>query len=237
MIKSGISYAKLIAVVAFLAIALVPSMHSSMAGSVPTFVSPGANLALGNEERVLAKYFDDLFAYETQCVQLGKRAAVANADINPLQARSDDLKARLSEVQNTVREIVRKLKAANEWDDVDTATASAIDDSGLKSLFQRTSLKRLLEDSSNTLASQANEISGPLDRLRKRSTSRYGDGFEVQFVRAAYAAPAVSAEDSLGCKIGQMRLRIAIKIGSTPSKDVSKRIFDRCHPNGIFETL
>jgi hypothetical protein len=237
MIKSGFSFVKLSAVVAVLAVALVPSVHSSMAGNTPMFVTPGADLALANEERVLAKYFDDLFAYETQCVQLGKRAAVANVDLNPLQTRSDDLKGRLSEVQGTVREIVRKLKAANEWDDIDTTTSAGIDDPGLKSLFQRTSLKRLLEDSSNNLGGQANEISSPLDKLRKRLTSRYGDSFEVQFVRAAYAAPAMSAEDSLGCKIGQMRLRIAIKIGSTPSKDVSKRIFDRCHPNGIIETL
>jgi chaperonin cofactor prefoldin len=233
MNRVRLSYLKLTPLVAILAITLIPSPGTSAAMSKPA--AAGADLA--NEERVLGKYFDDLFAYETQCLQLGKRAAFANADINPLQAKSDDLKGRLSAVQNTVREIVRKLKAANEWEDVDTITAAGIDDPGLKSLFQRTSLKRLLENSSNNLSGQANEISSPLDKLRKRLTSRYGEAFEVQFVRAGYGPPAATAEDSLGCRIGQMRLRVAIKIGSTPSKEVSKRIFDRCHPNGIFETL
>ena len=81
-------------------------------------MAPAPDVDLRNEQQTISRYADDLIVYENQAAELGKRATLANTDFDPLQRKSDDLKGRLSGVQNAVREIVRKLKAANEWDDL-----------------------------------------------------------------------------------------------------------------------
>ena len=196
MNRGRFNYWKLTAVVAVVAITLVPSVRPSTAKNQPPRVAAtaAASADLANEERVIAKYFDDLVAYQSECAKLGKLAVLEHIHINPVQLKSDDLKSRLSEVQNAIREVIRKLKAAKEWDDLDTSVAARITDGTSNTFFKQTSFKQLLEESSNNLTSHKNEISIPVDNLRKRLTSRtlspYGDGADFQIVRASYEAPA-----------------------------------------------
>jgi hypothetical protein len=226
MTKSGFSYMKLIGVGAVMAISLISSMRSSTAKSQP----PDANLA--NEQRVITRYADELIAYENQAAALGKRAALANTDIDPLQRKSEDLKGRLSEVQNAAREVIRKLKAANEWDDADARLAARITDARLKSYVEQDSFKQDLENAANSLTSQANEISAPLEKLRKRVARQDGRAFEAQIVHAAYSASVPFTSGSLGCRIGRLGLKIVIGVGGSPSKEQVHRVFNRCHPDG-----
>ncbi len=180
------NYWKLTAVVAVLAITISAGGRPSTATKQPPLAvteAPDADLA--NEERALAKYFDDLIAYQSECAKLGKQAVLEHIHINPVQAKSDALTNRLPGLQNTVREIVKKLKAANEWDNLNTTVAAGITDPSRKSFFQQESFKQLLEESSNGLTGHANEISAPLDDLRKKLVSRQGDGADLQIVRAA----------------------------------------------------
>ena len=94
---------------------------------------------------------------------------MVSSDLDEVQNRSDDLKRRLSEVQNAVREIVRKLKAANESLTIWIQTYSrALQRPATKSYFQQNSFKKLLEDASNGLTSYGSDISTPLDGLRRR---------------------------------------------------------------------
>lgn len=222
MIKSVFSYLKLTAVIAVLAITLVPSMRPSTAKNQPPSVANAASGAdLANEERALAKYFDDLVDYDKECAQVGKRASLVSADLDTVKRKSDDLKGRLSGLQNVIREIVKKLKAANEWDDLDITTAAKITDASQKSFFQQSSFKQLLEESSNNLTSHGNEISIPLDNLRKKLTSRtfspYGDGADLQIVRVAYEAPAPVFFYSLRCTIANIRGGLINRIGGNES--------------------
>lgn len=227
MIKSGFSYVKFIALVAVLAIALISSLRPSTA----TTMASAPDVDLRNEQQTISRYADDLIVYENQAAELGKRATLANADFDPLQRKSDDLKGRLSGVQNAVREIVRKLKAANEWDDIDTRAAARIRDARQRTFFQDGSFKQLLQESEN-IGSQANEISSPLDTLRRKLTSRNYGGAEVQMVRAAFTQPAPFESGSLGCRVGRLGLKIVIGLGGTPSREQSDRVFNRCHPDG-----
>jgi hypothetical protein len=233
MTKTGISYLKLTAVVAVLAVTLIPSLRTSSAKNQPlTLANAVPNADLATEERAIAKYSDDLVAYEIDVQGWGKRAALASADLDLLQRRSDDLKRRLSGVQNSVQAIVRKLKAANEWDDVDTRVAASITDSKKRAFFKETSFKQQLEEASNGLTGHANEISSPLDNLRKKLTSRHSTDSEAQFVRASYAAPAAFTSGSLGCRIGVIGLKISWAVGGSPSEDRLARVGGRCHPEG-----
>ena len=238
MIKSGYSYLKLTAVVAVLAITLIPSVRPSTAKNQPPLLATPASgvdlVNLGNEDRAVAKYFDDLVAYDKEIAQLGAKATLVSADLDPLKRKSDDLKGRLSGLQNTVREIVRKLKAANEWDDLDKTTATKITDAKLKSFVEQNSFKQLLEESSNNLTSHGNEISIPLDNLRKKLTSQtsspYGDGAELRIVRAAYEAPAPMAFSTLTlrCRIALHIIVVEVELGRTPSQRHLDRALGVC---------
>lgn len=231
MIKSKFSCLKLGAVVAVLAITLIPSVRPSTATNQPPVATAasGADLVnLGNEDRSVAKYFDDLFAYHKQSAQLIKKATLVQADVDPIGRKADDLKGRLSGLQNVIRDIVRKLKAANEWNDLDTRVAASITDASKRSFFQQTSFKQLLEESSNNLTSSGNEISIPVDALRKRLTSRYGDGGDFQFVRAAYEAPAPVKLLGLGCRIGLMRIGLIGRLGGNPTDETWDQVECAC---------
>lgn len=216
MIKSKFSCLKLGAVVAVLAITLIPSVRLSTATNQPPVATAasGADLVnLGNEDRAVAKYFDDLFAYNRECRQLNKKVSLLQADVDPIGRKADDLKGRLSGLQNTFREIVKRLKAAKEWDNLDTSIAAGITDASQRAFFQQVGFKQLLEESSNNLTSHGNEINTPVDALRKRLTSRYADGGDFQFVRAAYRAPAPVAFISLACTIGRIRSGLIHRLG------------------------
>jgi hypothetical protein len=236
MIKPGYSYLKLTAVVAVLAITLIPYVRPSTAKNNPPLLATpasGADLVnLGNEDRAVAKYFDDLFAYHKQSAQLSKKAPLLQADVDPIVRKADDLKGRLSGLQNVIGDIVRKLKAANEWNDLDTKVAAGITDASKKSFFQQISFKQLLEESSNNLTSSGNEINIPLDTLRKRLTSRtfspYGDGADLPIVRAAYEAPAPVKLLGLGCRVGLMRVGLILRLGGLPTDETWVQVDCAC---------
>lgn len=207
---------KLAVIVGLLAIAIVASLRSTTATnqpSVPDSATPGAETS--NEERVIGKYLDDLFSYQNGISQARKRQVLRNTDLDPLQRKSDDLKNRLSEVQNAVRDIIRKLKAANEFDGLDSGLLARVNDSRRRAFFQETSFKADLEYAASNLSSHKDEISLPLDGLRNRvarNSAPYGDG-AVAFVNAAYHPPTVMFGLGLACRLGQVRLKLIERNG------------------------
>lgn len=226
--KSG--YLRIMAVAAVLAVALIPAMRSSDAKKQPPIVAPaGADLA--NEDRVIGKYFDDLIAYQQECWEAKKRTALRGSDLDPLQRKSDDLKNRLSDVQNAIREVVRKLKAAGEWDDLDTKLLASTTDSARRSFFQESSFKADLEYAATNLSSQKDEISLPLDNLRKRvaraTPGPYSEG-KFAIVPAAYR-PSM-ANMSFSCRLGAVRIKLIQKLGGNASCQTTDAVSCACNP-------
>jgi hypothetical protein len=224
------SHLKLMAIIAVLGITLIPNLRTSTAAGPP----PAAGADIGNEQRLISKYFEDFVAYDKQVADLGKKGRTINVDFDPLQQKANDLKGRLSAVQNATREIIKKLKAANEWDNLDT-TLEAKFDSKQRSVFRQASFKRFLEDSSNNLSGRGNEISTPLENLRRKLTSKNSSGFEFQIVQASYrtASPTpFGSPDSFGCAVGRWGL-IALKIlGGHPTDLTYRAVFEQCWPEG-----
>jgi hypothetical protein len=220
MKKSRFGDLKFATVVAALAITLVSIIHSSTATTQPSAADSAATgVDTSNEERVIGKYLDDLFAYQIECHQVGRRQALRTADIDPLQRKSDDLKNRLSDVQNAVREVIRTIKAANEWDGLDSTLLARVNDANRRSFFQESSFKADLEYASSNLSSHKDEISLPLDGLRKRVARNafpYGDG-AAAFVTAAYHPPTPMFGLGLGCRLGQVRLKLIERNGGNIS--------------------
>jgi hypothetical protein len=101
---------------------------------------------------------------------------------------------------------------------------SKITDARAQSQFRQTSFKRLLEESSTQLTSDANEISGPLDLLRSRLSARARDlewdssGSRVRFVNAAYAPPAPALKLSLSCRLANVGLGVSGFIHGKPTE-------------------
>jgi hypothetical protein len=232
MTKLEFRYSRLTGVVAIVAVMFMPAMWVSKATDQP----PPATADVANEQRVITKYFEDFVTYDKQAAVLGKRSTFLLADLEPLQRKSDDLKGGLSGVQNAVREIIKKLKAAGEWNDVDASLAARITDPNEKAFFQGKSFKRLLEDSADNLSSHRNEVSAPLDNLRKRLTSRYPDGEDFQIIRAGYEAPGsiapIGSKDSLGCTLGKLGLAAIRLSGGTPTNLALNVVFNQCWPEG-----
>lgn len=217
MIKSQFSHLKLTALIAVFAMTLVPYLRTS-AGSRLSPTVTGADL--GNEQRIIARYINDLVAYDKETQALGKRARLVSSDLDGVQNRSEDLKRRLSEVQNAVREIVRKLKAANEFEDLDANIVSRITDARDRTYFQQNSFKKLLNDASNDLTSYDNDITTPFENLRKKLTSRTvpsGDSL----IRAHHAL-APFGKNGLQCALSNIQVGIVWRLGGAE---------DRAHQN------
>jgi len=214
MIKARYIYLSMAAVIVAAASTVIPSMRVSTAKARPAVVEAD----LRNEQRIIATYLDDLFALDKEAGALGKRARLVSADLDPVERRSHDLKARLSEVQSAIREIVRKLKAANEWDDLDENIAARLTDARDKSFFQQNGLKKLLEDAANNLASHGSEIDAPIEGLRKKLSSRtllpYAD---VQMVRASYEAPVPFFGTGMKCLMANLQLGLTWRLHGTES--------------------
>ena len=209
MIKSRFSYLKLAALIAAFAMTLVPYLRTSAGNRVSPTVT-GTDLS--NEQRIIARYADDLAAYDKETQTLGKRARLVSSDLDGVQNRSEDLKRRLSEVQNAVREIVRKLKAANEFDDLDTSIVARITDARDKPYFQQNSFKKLLEDASNDLTSYGNDITTPFDNLRRKLTSRTASASADSLIRAHHAL-APFGKNGLQCVLSNIQTGIIWRVG------------------------
>jgi hypothetical protein len=199
MKRSIFSYLKWAPITAVVLTAVISSMQSSTATNAPLAsesAAPGVDLS--NEERIIARYADDLFAFDKQVAEVGKRARFAGSDLDPLQRKSDDLKSRLSEVQNALREVVKKLKAANEWDNLEINIEAKITDAGQKALFREFGFKQRLEEDANSLTSRASEVDRSLGGLRRKLASRFVQDDPVM-VQAAYFEPIRVA--NLRCRI------------------------------------
>ena len=229
------SYLKWTPIGVGLVIAVLLSMPSSKATTQPSASNseaPGADTS--NEERVIGKYLDDLFSYQNECQQASRRQALRNADIDPLQRKSADLQNRLSEVQNAVRDVVRKLKAANEWDSLDETVLARVTDANRRTFFQESSFKGDLEYAAANLSSHKDEISLLLDDLRKRvarNAAPYGDG-AAAFVTAAYHPTTAMFGIGLACRLTKVRLKLIMKNGGNIAQTPGtyKEMWESCHP-------
>src|SRR5438477_7558729 len=143
MKKPKLRYRMLVAVSA---VAVITLIHLSMSRPVGSAPSVGADIS--SEGRTVETYVNDLGSFNGKWVELGKRSSFTHTDFDPVQRNADDLKKRLSGVQNAVKEIIRKLKASGEWNNADAIVLSKIAEARAQSQFRQTSFKLLLEESS-----------------------------------------------------------------------------------------
>jgi hypothetical protein len=219
MSKARFNYWKLAVPCAVLAMALIPSAGGSRASRVTDPASrsvANAKVDLNSEIATLGTYLDDLYKFDKECAQLNKKASLTAAEINPLDQKSHDLQGRLTGVQNAISNAIKKLRAANEWDDLDTRLQATLDPK-TKTLFQGTSLKNLLEEAASQLSSHAKEVNTPLDLLylklagqglpprgdvSTRSLRCFGAKIRIGLIHAFGAKPTNPTLDQTSCSCG-----------------------------------
>ena len=216
MNKPRFSYLRVTAAMAILAVTSIPAIRQSTAKAHPPEVTL-VDTDVSNEARIIAKYGDDLSAYHKEAQALGKRARLVSNDLNEVQNRSEDLKRRLSEVQNAIRETVRKLKASGEWNNLDTDILARITDSRDKAYFQQNSFKKILEDAGNGLSDYQSEISEPVENLRRKVATRMLLSDGALIVNAAYVPPAPFGKSPLQCLIKNVQVGLVWRVNGKES--------------------
>ena len=196
---------------------------------------------INNEARILSKYLDDLVAYQNECAVLSKRATLEHIHINPVQVKADDLKNRLPVVQNTIRDIIRRFKDTNGWDNLDKELQARLSNSLVhtgeltRKILLQDSFKKLLDDAAANLSSHKDEISIPVNNLRKRfatgALSPLGDN-ALAIVPVAYRAPAAIGDQGLACLIAKINIGLIVRLGGSPPKPTENKRDCACGYNG-----
>lgn len=181
----------------------------------PTPPSPVSSKAdLSAQARTLDSFVNDLFKLDKRSGEFSKRGSLTRADFDSLKSSADDLKRRLSEVQNALRAIITKLKDAGEWNDIDSRVAESISDAGTRARFNQTSFKRELEDLAANLTNSGDEISSPLENLRRRVSARnpdslFGSALGWQSVPVAYHPEPAMGGGGIKCGLSKLRYGIS----------------------------
>lgn len=206
-----------LALCAVLALTLTHGAGRSSASGFPA-VGFAAAPDLSSEDRTLATYIQDLKKFQRRAAELGKKESLTPNEVDSLQQSSDDLKRRLSSVQNAIRSIITKLKASGDWDGLDSTLAARITNPKVPG-FHQTSFKQRLEKESSELNNSANEISDLITPLRRKIAAADSASPPVDYaplslglriIQAGYEAdPMLSRLASLGCRLAHIRYGIS----------------------------
>jgi hypothetical protein len=170
---------------------------------------------LSSELRSLDSYTNDLASFDKTFRLASKKNSLTRNEVDGLQRNADDLKRRLSGLQSALGQIINKLKAANEWDKLDETALAQITDARVRSQLSQVGLKRLLEQAAAGDAVDGNEITAPVEALRRKIASSsydfdpYGRGESTTWrpVQASYSAEPVFAQ-SVRCRLSCIRAGI-----------------------------
>jgi hypothetical protein len=188
-------------------------------------VTRAAALDLGSEIRVLDSYVDDLAAFDNKCALLEKKGSLIRTELDPVQARADDLRRRVSVVESSIRSAITKLKAAGEWDRVDATILARITDAKFQQFTRTEGFRRILEGAGTGLSPDAGQINSRLDLLRSKIGARVQEpvsrpaefGFVARATPVAYrVAPAVTSV-TFRCRVSAVRMGLSYAFSSDPT--------------------
>lgn len=216
MSKRRFNYRKMTALCAVLATLLIQVATASIATTSP---SPAAftEVDLSSEGRALDAFVNDLITYDKRSAELGRKLSLTRAEFDSHLRTADDLKRRVSSVQNALREAIRKLKAAGQWDNLDQTVLARVSDARFQDFVRREGFKRILEEAASGLSNDATQISSPLDALRNKVTAQsqesiydtHNSALASRRVRVAYTAEPVMFGLRLRCRLASIRVGLS----------------------------
>jgi hypothetical protein len=205
--------------------ALISLMGLQLATSARTAAAGLADADLSAEDRIIDSFVNDLGKFDKKGLELGKKASLTRLEFDAHQRDAEALRNRVSGVQNALREVIRKLKAVGQWDNLDQIALAKVRNSTFQDFVRGKGLKRTLEDGALNLSGDAGDIAKPLDSLRRKIQAQASDGgFESgssslasRAVRVAFEPEPAVFRDSLRCRAASLRFGItALVFGEGP---------------------
>jgi hypothetical protein len=220
----------LLAIGAVAAIALGLAQSGSRRSAASTTSVDELNLRA--ETQVLESFFNDFVSYSKECGQLSKKSNLLGTEVDGVERKSQDLKQRLSNVQNAARSIMSKLKAANKWDNLNADILANTSDPRRRSFFQNINFKAEIEEAAATIGSRGKDIGVPVENLRRKVARQSLPANEnVLMVRAAYAPAVPMANASLACLAGKLLMTAVEAVGKHPSNALLDFTSCACGPS------
>ena len=230
-------YSKLVLVSAIAGFLLVQNSRPSLVAAV------SASVDINAEVRTVDAFADGLGKLEKKRSELARKASVTADEFASLGRLADDLKGRVPAVQSALQEIVRKLKADGQWNDLNETLLAKVQDGQVRSFFQRIGFKQTLERSASRLLDNATDIHTPIEALRGKvkAEAQPGSGqpgsstLALRAVRVAYqpvpTAVAQSSGTSLRCRIAGLRFGLAVAIKGGPTQGATDAVGCFCFDN------
>jgi hypothetical protein len=168
---------RIIMTLTLIALVLFQGIH--LAANVQAASHASTDVDLSSEAWTLASFVEDLANYDKKVREADKKATLTRLEFDDLQRTANDLKGRVSGVQNASREIIRKLKAAGQWDNIDAIVLANIPDARFQDFVRRDGFKRTLEEIASGISNLTNEMSNPLRVLRRKVSANKGGKIQV----------------------------------------------------------
>jgi chaperonin cofactor prefoldin len=218
---------------AVLTVGVVQFLHTPVANSTPPPVFTDADV--GVESRVLDAFVDDLNSFDRKNRQLGRKASLLQAEVDSQQRAADDLKRRLSSVEEALRQIARKLKTSGQWDTFDETLLAKVANPKFQDFIRREGFKKTLEDSISSLSSDADQITSPLDNLRRKVQARnpvFGSATSAFAfsVPVAYVPEPVLGKFDLRCRLANLRQGLSGFVHGKPTQAANDAQVCACVP-------
>lgn len=240
MKKAKRNYRKLMAVCAILTTIFFQNVASSVAIAPHPPSAVVSALDLGPEERVLDAFVNDLIKLDKRTAELRKKDSVTGAELEAQQRSADALKRRLSEVQDALREVIRKLKAAGEWDEgLDARVLTKIGDPRAQEVLRRDGFRKSLEEAASQISNDGDQIDSSFGILRNKvkaqlQDSIFGSGgsaLPLHIVRVGYtAAPSIVALN-LRCRLTSVRVGVSGFVHGHATQAALDAENCACHPD------
>ncbi len=191
-------------------------------------VQPAARAAaldLGSEIRLLDSYVDELAAFDNRCATLERKGSLSRTELDPVQAKAEDLRRRVSAVESAIRSAITKLKAAGEWDKLDATILARVTDAKFQQFTRTEGFRRILEGAGTGLSPDADQINNRLNLIRTRIGARLQDpilrpgelGFSARATRVSYSAGPSMTGVTFRCRLAAIRMGLSYAFSSDPT--------------------
>lgn len=187
---------------AFTCAILLVALGASAAFALnPRASAASTDANLSSETRTLITYGNELFAHDVAVEQLSKKATLTSPEVDSVNTRAADLKRRLPQIQQAFRSIIDKLKAANQFNDLDSIVLARFRDERKRAFLREDGgPKRRLESLVNDIPGLAQELDTEVQGLRSRLRAQV-------------------EENLLNPKATELRVR-AVRVAFTPATPV-----------------
>jgi hypothetical protein len=225
-----------LAVLTLAALVVLHGLH--LASSARALSGAAVDADLRTESRTLESYLDDLAKLDKKGLELSKKATLTRVEFEAHQRTADDLKRRLSAVQNALRDAITKLKAAGQWENLDQLVLAKITNAKFQELARRDSFKKTLETAAASLSNNASEIDSPLSVLRDKVRAQNFDAeseistLASRAVRVASPPAPAAFASRLRCSLAYLRAGISGAFNPTTGPSTKANLGILCFCDG-----